>query len=146
MRLIVSTPLALELDTDNVAAIRAEDETGGFGILPGHADFLTVLAVSVLSWEDTDGNRRHGALRGGVLRVSGDTVTIAAREAVCRTTLEELDEAVLEHFRKAGRDDDAARLSTARLHAATMRALQRYLTAARTGRDAPTGANAGGGT
>ena len=32
--------------------LRAEDDTGAFGILPGHADFLTVLAVSVVTWRD----------------------------------------------------------------------------------------------
>jgi F-type H+-transporting ATPase subunit epsilon len=44
MRLIVSTPLAIVVDTDDVMHLRAEDETGAFGILPRHDNFLTVLA------------------------------------------------------------------------------------------------------
>jgi len=33
----------------DVVYLRAEDDTGAFGILPGHTDFLTALAVSVAS-------------------------------------------------------------------------------------------------
>jgi F0F1-type ATP synthase epsilon subunit len=47
MRLTVSTPLAVVVDADDVAHLRAEDETGAFGIMPDHADFLTVLTISV---------------------------------------------------------------------------------------------------
>ena len=50
MRLTITTPLAIVVEADDVAHLRAEDETGAFGILPGHADFLTALAVSVASW------------------------------------------------------------------------------------------------
>ncbi len=128
MRLIVTTPRALVLDADAVASLRAEDVTGGFGILPGHADFLTALPVSVLTWIDFDGREHNLALRRGVLRVSGgDKVSVAAREAVAGGTLEELETAVLEKFRAAEREEAAARVSTERLHLATMRALQRYL-------------------
>ena len=44
MRLTVTTPLAIVAEADDVAHLRAEDDTGAFGILPGHADFLTALA------------------------------------------------------------------------------------------------------
>ena len=47
MRLIVTTPLAVIADASDITHLRAEDETGAFGILPGHADFLTALSVSV---------------------------------------------------------------------------------------------------
>ena len=53
MRLTVTTPLAIVVEADDVAHLRAEDETGAFGILPGHADFLTALAVSVVTWRDS---------------------------------------------------------------------------------------------
>lgn len=128
MRLVVTTPRALVLDAPDMARLRAEDDTGGFGILPGHADFLTVLPVSVLSWIDAGGGEHNVALRHGVLRVSGgDTVSVAAREAVAVGALEELEAAVLDRFRAAERDEVAARISTERLHLATMRVLHRYL-------------------
>ena len=59
MKLTVTTPLAIVVEADDVAHLRAEDETGAFGILPGHADFLTALAVSVVSWRDERGAEHH---------------------------------------------------------------------------------------
>jgi F-type H+-transporting ATPase subunit epsilon len=55
VRLTVTTPLAIIVEAGDVAHLRAEDETGAFGILSGHADFLTALAVSVVSWRDGRG-------------------------------------------------------------------------------------------
>ena len=66
MRLRIITPLAVVVDEDGVLALRAEDATGGFGILPGHADFLTSLAISVVSWTGADGMR--ALLRGAPRR------------------------------------------------------------------------------
>ena len=83
MKLTVTTPLAIIAEANNVAHVRAEDDTGAFGILPGHADFLTALAISVVSWRDQDGAEHHIAVRGGMLEVNdGEAITIATREAV----------------------------------------------------------------
>ncbi len=71
MKLTVTTPLAIITKADNVVHVRAEDDTGAFGILRGHADFLTALAISVLSWRDEGGAEHHIAVRGGMLAVSG---------------------------------------------------------------------------
>lgn len=54
LTLRVTTPLAVTLSESGVTSIRAEDASGGFGILPGHADFLTVLGASVLRWRGAD--------------------------------------------------------------------------------------------
>ncbi len=91
MKLTVATPLALVVEADDVRHLRAEDETGAFGILPGHADFLTALAVSVASWRDAAGAEHHVALRGGMLAVrGGDTIAIASPEAVAGDDLRRL--------------------------------------------------------
>ena len=83
MRLLVTTPVSVVIDADDVAHVRAEDETGAFGVLPGHADFITVLAISVITWRDQAGVEHHVAVRGGVLTVrDGDLVEVATREAV----------------------------------------------------------------
>lgn len=81
MKLRVLTPLCVVVDEDGVEALRAEDATGGFGLLPGHADFLTSFSVSVVSWRRHDGTRRYCAVRHGTV-VAGDEISIATREAV----------------------------------------------------------------
>ena len=82
MRLQVVTPLEVAVDADDVASLRAEDTTGAFGILPRHADFVTSLAISVVTWHDVAGAEHRIAVRGGVLRVqNGDFIQIATRQA-----------------------------------------------------------------
>jgi len=49
MRLSITTPLSKVIEAEGITYLRAEDETGAFGILPGHADFLTTLTVSVVT-------------------------------------------------------------------------------------------------
>ena len=51
MKLTITTPLAVILAEDGIMAIRAEDASGSFGILPGHADFLTNLTLSIVGWK-----------------------------------------------------------------------------------------------
>jgi F-type H+-transporting ATPase subunit epsilon len=135
VRLLVTTPTELIVDEAEVLHVRAEDETGAFGIQPGHADFLTVLAISVISWRPTAGDTCHVAVRGGVLTVrNGDLVEVATRDAVREESLERLRGAVLDEFRAQHEKEAEARVSDARLHMATMRQLQRFLDSRRTSR------------
>ena len=128
MRLAVTTPLAIIVESNDVAHLRAEDETGAFGILPGHADFLTALAVSVVSWRDQAGDEHHLAVRGGMLEVrGGETITIATREAVAGDDLHRLDTEVLASFRRAIEDERAARTDAQRLYLAAIRQIYRFL-------------------
>jgi F-type H+-transporting ATPase subunit epsilon len=100
MRLRIVTPLAVVIDEGSVLAVRAEDSTGGFGILPGHADFLTSLVISVVRWTGTDGVRRYCAVRRGLLSVTaGREIAVATREAIPGDDIATLDAAVLSRFR-----------------------------------------------
>lgn len=127
MRLLITTPLAIVVNSADVSRLRAEDETGAFGILPGHADFLTTLAVSVVTWRSHD-TEHHVAVRGGVLSVrGGDQISIVTRQAVTEETLERLGAAVLDQMKKAEEQEVATRLSGTRLEMAALRQIQRYL-------------------
>ncbi|MEZ5931061.1 MAG: F0F1 ATP synthase subunit epsilon [Alphaproteobacteria bacterium] len=128
----MTTPISVIIDAEDISYIRAEDETGAFGILPGHADFLTVLPISVLTWRNGKGDEHHVALRGGVLTVKdGDLVEIATRDAVGEDTLHQLGVAALERFREETEAEEEARVSATRLHLATIRQLERYLESGR---------------
>ena len=93
MRLRIITPLAVVVDEDGVLAVRAEDASGGFGILPGHADFLTSLAISVVELAAA------ATARGAIARCAaaflsvtgGQDIAIATREAVPGDDLATLD-------------------------------------------------------
>lgn len=132
MRLIVTTPLSVLIDVNDVKYVRAEDDTGSFGILPGHADFLTFLSVSVITWRGPDGKEHHIAVRGGIFRISeGDIVEVATREAVEEDTLAELGDAVLKRLRLEDDEEKKERTSSTRLQLAAVQYIQRYLEAGR---------------
>ena len=100
MRLRIITPLAVVVDQKAVSAIRAEDDTGSFGILAGHADFLTSLRIGVVSWKLTDSTQHYCAVRRGMFSVTarGD-VAVATREAIAGDDLATLEATVLMRFR-----------------------------------------------
>lgn len=128
MRLTVTTPLAVVAEAQDVAHLRAEDETGAFGILPGHADFLTALAPSVVTWRDRSGGEHHLAVRGGMLDVhGGTTITIATREAIADDDLHRLESEVLAAFRRRVAEEQAARTDARRLYLAAIRQVFRLL-------------------
>jgi F-type H+-transporting ATPase subunit epsilon len=128
MKLTVTTPLAIIAEVDNVVHVRAEDDTGAFGILHGHADFLTALAISVLSWRDEGGAEHHIALRGGMLAVSGgNKITIATREAVADDDLHRLATEVLASFHRRNEEEATARTDAQRLYLAAIRQIYRFL-------------------
>jgi F-type H+-transporting ATPase subunit epsilon len=128
MKLTVSTPLANVVEADDVVHLRAEDETGAFGILAGHADFLTALAVSVVSWRDSHSNEHHVAVRGGMFEVrGGDRIAIAAPEAVAGDDLPRLEAEVLADFHRRLDEEQKARTDAQRLYLAAMRRFARLL-------------------
>ena len=127
MRLTIASPISLVVDVDDVSYVRAEDLTGAFGILPGHADFLTTLALSVLSYKIGDAEH-HVAVRGGILTVrEGKFVEVVTREAVGEDTLEKLGAAVLERMRAEGREGLTSRLASNRMEVAALKQIQKYL-------------------
>jgi F-type H+-transporting ATPase subunit epsilon len=128
MRLQIVTPLAVEADLTDIVMVRADDRTGSFMILPDHADFITVLAITVVEWSTASGEKGHIAVRGGILRVEGgDLVQIATRQAVAGPTLETLGAAVLDELRDEAEAEAKTRVAATRLHMGLIRQLDRYL-------------------
>jgi F-type H+-transporting ATPase subunit epsilon len=128
MRLQIVTPLAVEADLTDIVSVRADDRTGSFMILPHHADFITVLSITVVGWFTAAGDRGHIAVRGGILRVEGgDLVQIATRQAVSGPTLEKLGTAVLDQLRDEAEAEARTRVAATRMHMGLIRQLDRYL-------------------
>jgi F-type H+-transporting ATPase subunit epsilon len=127
LRLLVSTPTRLLVDDPEVISVRAEDASGGFGILPGHANFVTALSPCVLRWR-VDGDERYCAVRGGVLTVrEGRRVSVACRHGVLGDELETLETEIRAAAVAQAGAENCARVEQARLHAYAVRQLLRYL-------------------
>jgi len=128
MRLRIVTPLSVVIDEDGVLALRAEDATGSFGILPRHVDFLTSLAISVVSWESSNGIRHYCAVRRGLLSVGGGhDIAVATREAVPGDNLVTLDKTVLARFRADIETERAEHVESTRLHLNAIRQIMSHL-------------------
>jgi F-type H+-transporting ATPase subunit epsilon len=134
MRLLITTPTAVIVDDPHVVAVRAEDESGSFGILNRHANFLTALTVSVVSWHHSDDRQRFCAVRRGVLSVTnGSEVAIATREAIPGDDLDQLERVVLAKFREALESERTARTKSLQLQMKAIRQIVRYLRPERPG-------------
>jgi F-type H+-transporting ATPase subunit epsilon len=127
MRLAIVTPLEIVPTVDVVVHVRAEDPSGSFGIKPHHASFVTTLPISVVSWRQRDGEEVYCAVRGAVLSVDDDTVSIATREAVVDRDLARLEHEVLARFRRTAEESARVRVDEERLRAAAIRNVQRLL-------------------
>jgi F-type H+-transporting ATPase subunit epsilon len=114
------TPLSVVVD-EEIDNLRAEDTSGSFGIRPGHAPFLTALAISILIWQKAEAER-FCALRGGVMTVTGGTtIAIATREAVAGDNLTTLDTEVLARFQSDADEERIEHVETMRLQLHTIR-------------------------
>ena len=132
MNLRIDTPLATVVDEDGVLSLRAEDASGGFGILPHHAPFLTSLALSVVSWKTADGTQRCCAVRHGVFSVTPTrNVAIATRAAIVGDDIATLESTVLQRFRAEIETDRADRVDSTRLQLRAIRQIMSHLQARR---------------
>jgi len=102
LRLITPTK-CLEQHVDS---LRAEDDSGGFGVLAGHEDFMTVLKPSVLIYRLGD-QESYAAIDGGIMRIIGGEVTIASRELVEGDDPAELRELIIGEFYKKAQKEAA---------------------------------------
>ncbi len=128
MRLRITTPLAIVVDVDPVQIVTAEDASGGFGIQPHHADFLTSLTVGVVNWKDGSGERHYCAVHGGVLTViGGQEVSITTREAIPGDDLATLDQAILDRFGADDAAERASRVDSTKLQLRAIREMVRHL-------------------
>ena len=128
LHLTIATPASVLVDASDVRSLRAEDESGAFGVLPGHADLLTVLPPSVVRWTREGEGTRYCALSGGMLTVSGgNRVAIACRRGVFGEDLAAL-QAQIAAARAAEIDAGRrAKVEQMRLHARALRQLMRFL-------------------
>ncbi|HTP66324.1 MAG TPA: hypothetical protein VMJ66_13110 [Geobacteraceae bacterium] len=77
-RLEIVTPAAM-LSRD-ITHIRLRDESGFFGVMRGHADFLTVLLPSLCYYREAGGKEVFLAVDAGVFSISNGVATLTSRE------------------------------------------------------------------
>jgi len=128
LHLTITTPAVVLVESDDVVSVRAEDASGSFGILPSHADLLTMLTPSVVRWRTAAGHAGFCAVKGGVLTVSqGRRVAIACRDGIVEDSLRTLEDRVRAVRAEQAEADRRARVAQVQLHMRAVRQLVRYL-------------------
>jgi len=100
-RLHIVTPEGEILD-DQVVEMTAPGIQGEFGVLPGHARFMTALGIGELRYRQASGGEGRLVVAGGFAEVEAEGVSVLAQTA-----------------------EDAERIDVARAEAALRRAQQR---------------------
>ena len=77
-RLEIVTPAAMF--SRDVTHIRLRDESGFFGVMKGHEDFLTVLLPSLCYYRDLKGKEVFLAVDAGVFSVRNGVAILTSRE------------------------------------------------------------------
>jgi F-type H+-transporting ATPase subunit epsilon len=77
-RLSVVTPT--RIFEREIIHIRLKDETGFFGVMKNHIDFLTVLVPSLCYYRDVRDREMFLAVDGGILDVRGGIASLTSRE------------------------------------------------------------------
>ncbi len=88
----------------DITHIRLRDESGFFGIMKGHIDFLTVLVPSLCYYRDENGKEMFLAVDEGIFSVRAGMATLTSREIFesgDAEKLAELMESTFEQRRKA---------------------------------------------
>lgn len=101
-RLNIVTPAGIF--SRDITHVRLRDESGAFGIMKGHTDFLTVLVPSLCFYRDEKGAETFLAVDGGIFSVRGGVATITSREifeSEDAEKLAELMESAFEERRKS---------------------------------------------
>lgn len=74
----------------NVRYLRLADETGNFGIMRGHSDFITAVVPSLGYYTGIDGAEVFLATNGGIFSMRGGIATLSAREVFESDSAEKL--------------------------------------------------------
>ncbi len=88
---IVTPPKITE---KRIKAIRLKDETGFFGIMKGHINFVTALEPSLCYYLDENDREVFLAVDGGIVSIKGGMVTITSREIFESDDAEKLAEII----------------------------------------------------
>jgi F-type H+-transporting ATPase subunit epsilon len=132
LTLEIATPTRLVV-TESVDEIVIPGSRGYFGVLPGHAPFLTTLGIGELMYR-AGRDERYLAVSGGFAEVRNDKVIVLADTT---ERPEEIDRARAERAREraerrlAGRTEEE--VDYTRALAALARAVTRLMTAGRLG-------------
>ncbi|NJD06068.1 MAG: F0F1 ATP synthase subunit epsilon [Methylococcaceae bacterium] len=120
-------------DIDGVRSFVGEDDSGSFGILPGHARFTTCLTFGLARFLDAGGTWTYLALPGAVLYFADGALNLCTRRYYLDTDYNRIVELMETRLLEEERAMSELKHSLAQLEQEMLKRLWRL------GRDAPVG-------
>lgn len=120
MKLKVLLPTEIFIDQE-ISKVTAEAENGYFCLLPRHADFVTALVPSLLSFVSKTGKEEFIAVDEGILIKVGSEVLISTRNAMRGPDLGTLRQIIEEQFETINDQEKKARSILASIEASFVR-------------------------
>lgn len=99
----------LEIFEREVLSLRLKDSSGYFGIMKGHADFMTALVPALGFYRDGSGTEVFLAVKGGLAAVRHAGVTVLSREIIESADADELSRRLKEGLEEKDRYETAFR-------------------------------------
>lgn len=84
---------------EDVASFVGEDASGSFGLLPGHARFMTVLVFGLARFRCRGGSWEYLALPGGVVDLAGKDLFVSTRRYLRSSDYGRMHEALRQELR-----------------------------------------------
>ena len=106
-RLNIVTPTCMF--SREVTHIRLRDESGFFGIMKGHINFLTVLVPSLCYYRDENGAEVFLAVDEGIFSVQGGVATLTSKEVFESADPETLAEHIESSFQQRKKSEAGLR-------------------------------------
>jgi F-type H+-transporting ATPase subunit epsilon len=106
-RLEIVTPSAMF--SRDITHIRLRDESGFFGIMKGHTDFMTVLVPSLCYFRDSRGREVYLAVDAGFVTVRKGVATVTSREVFEGNDPQKLAELIESTFEKRRKSEATLR-------------------------------------
>jgi len=118
---------------EHVVSFVGEDESGSFGILPGHARTMTVLGVGLARFRIVDEDWQFLAVPGAVIYHAGDQLHVSTRRYLRDADYERISSALREQLLREEEALHAVKQSLRRLEEEMFRRLWKL----RRGRETP---------
>jgi len=125
LRLRVATPSGTVVD-EPVTSLRAEDDSGHFGLRPGHETFFTSLATGIVMYRTPGGAERYVAVRRGVLWLEGEEAAVVTRDAVAGDDMADLENRVVAAFVQSDEEERKGQSALTKMQVAALRMLLQY--------------------
>ncbi len=100
---------------ENIRSFVGEDASGNFGILPGHARFMTCLELGLARFRGGDGDWQYLAMPGAVLYFKDNVLNLSTRRYFLDADYDRITEALTLHLLAEEADLGEVRKSLAQL-------------------------------